>query len=85
MRLIPYSLRQVFLTPLFCWAALTFYLGSATLIAYYLFQIDSMVMILEDKSYFYLVCLLTTLLASLFSGLTKELSSKAAVLNGAAR
>ena len=39
-----------------------------------------MVAILQDKSYFYLVCLLITLLASLFSGLTKELSSKAAVL-----
>ncbi|WP_172373349.1 sensor histidine kinase [Sporosarcina jiandibaonis] len=76
----PVIVAASFLTPLFCWAALTFYLGSATLIAYLLFPIDSMVAILQDNSYFYLVCLLITLLASLFSGLTKELSSKAAVL-----
>ena len=78
--LTPVIVAASFLTPKFCWAALTFYLGSATLIAYILFPIDSMVTILQDKSYFYLVCLLITLLASLFSGLTKELSSKAAVL-----
>ncbi|QUW23536.1 hypothetical protein JSQ81_08560 [Sporosarcina sp. Marseille-Q4063] len=78
--LTPVIVAASFLTPRFCWAALIFYLGSATLIAYMLFPIDSMVAILQDKSYFYLVCLLITLLASLFSGLTKELSSKATVL-----
>ena len=77
----PVLIAASFLTPLFCLGALTFYLGSATLIAYYLVDIGNMVTILEEKSYFYLVCLLTTLLARLFSGLTKELDSKAALLN----
>lgn len=77
----PVLVAASFLTPIFCLWALTFYLGSATLIAYYLVDIDNMVTILEEKSYFYLVCLLTTLLAKLFSGLTKELDSKAALLN----
>lgn len=76
----PVLVAASFLTPLFCLTALTFYLGSATLIAYFLFQIDSMVSILQDKSYFYLICLLTTLLAQLFSGLTRELDSKTTVL-----
>jgi signal transduction histidine kinase len=68
------------LTPLFCWGILTFYLGSATLIANRLFLREDMLKILDEKSYFYLVCLLTTLLVSLFSGLTKELDSKASLL-----
>ena len=76
----PVLVAASFLTPLFCWAALTFYLGSATVIAYYVFQVDSMVMILGEQSYFYVVCLLTTLLASLFSTLTSELDSKTTVL-----
>ena len=76
----PVLVAASFLTPLFCWAALTFYLGSATVIAYYVFQVDSMVMILGEKSYFYVVCLLTTLLASLFSALTTELDSKTTAL-----
>lgn len=71
----PILVAASFLTPLFCWAALTFYLGSATIIAYYIFQVDSMVMILGEKSYFYIVCLLTTLLAILFSKVTTELDS----------
>lgn len=71
----PILVAASFLTPLFCWGALTFYLGSATAIAYYIFQVDSMVMILGEKSYFYIVCLLTTLLASLFSKVTTELDS----------
>lgn len=69
-----------FLTPLFCWGILTFYLGSATLIANRLFLMDDMLKILDEKSYLYLVCLLTTLLVRLFSGLTKELDSKATLL-----
>ena len=69
-----------FLTPLFCWGILTFYLGSATLIANRLFLRDDMLKILDENSYFYLVCLLTTLLVRLFSGLTKELDSKASLL-----
>lgn len=77
----PVLVAAFFLTPLFCWGALTFYLGSATFIAYRLIDIDNIVMIFEGKSYFYLVCLLTTLLARLFSRLTRELNSKAALLN----
>ncbi|WP_342600203.1 ATP-binding protein [Psychrobacillus sp. FSL H8-0483] len=69
-----------FLTPLFCWGVLTFYLSSATFIASSLFRIDNMVTILEENSYIYLVCLLITLLASLFLGLTKELDAKATEL-----
>jgi len=76
----PVLVAASLLTPLFCWAALSFYLGSATLIAYTLFPGDNMIMILQEKSYFYLVCLLTTLLVRLFSGLTTELDSKATAL-----
>ncbi|MEK5067051.1 sensor histidine kinase [Sporosarcina sp. FSL K6-1508] len=76
----PVLMAASFLTPLFCWAALSFYLGSATIIAYTLFHGADMIVILEEKSYFYLVCLLTTLLVRLFTGLTSELDIKAAVL-----
>ena len=76
----PVLVAATFLTPLFCWIALSFYLGSATVIAYYVFQVDSLVMILDEQSYFYVVCILTTLLASLFSTLTSELDSKTTVL-----
>ena len=77
----PVLVAVIFLTPLFCWGVLTFYLSSATFIAYSLFHKDNMVMIFEENSYIYLVCLLITLLARLFSGLTKELDSKASLLN----
>jgi NarL family two-component system sensor histidine kinase LiaS len=76
----PVLVAASFLTPLFCWGVLTFYLSSATFIAYSLYQIDTMVMILEENSHIYLVCLLITLLARLFSGLTKELDLKATLL-----
>ncbi|MCL6572505.1 MAG: hypothetical protein K6T88_12615 [Bacillus sp. (in: Bacteria)] len=76
----PVLVAASFLTPLFCWGALTFYLGSTTFIAYHLFHIDNIALFLAEKSDFYLVCLLTTLLARLFSGLTKELASKATLL-----
>lgn len=76
----PVLVAATFLTPLFCWIALSFYLGSATVIAYYVFQVDSLVMILDEQSYFYVVCILTTLLANLFSTLTSELDSKTTVL-----
>jgi len=76
----PVLVAASFLTPLFCWAALSFYLGSATLIAYTLFPSDNMIIILQEKSYIYLVCLLTTLLVRLFTGLTSDLDSKATVL-----
>jgi two-component system, NarL family, sensor histidine kinase LiaS len=76
----PVLVAASFLTSLFCWTALTFYLGSATLIAYHIFKMGDMLIILQDKSYFYLVCLLTTVMARLFSGLTKELDSKANLL-----
>ena len=46
----PVLVAATFLTPLFCWVALTFYLGSATVIAYYVFQVDSLVMILDEQS-----------------------------------
>ena len=62
----PVLIAASFLTPLFCWGVLTFYLSSATFIAYSLFHKDNMVMIFEENSYIYLVCLLITLLARLF-------------------
>lgn len=76
----PVLVAASFLTALFSWGSLTFYLGSATLITYHFFHIGSMEMILQEKSYFYLVCLLTTMLVRLFSGLTKELYSKTVLL-----
>lgn len=77
----PVLVAASFLTPLFCWGVLTFYLSSATFIAYALFRQDNLIMIFEENSYIYLVCLLITLLARLFSGLTRELDSKALLLN----
>ncbi|MEH7252631.1 ATP-binding protein [Neobacillus niacini] len=76
----PVLVAASFLTTLFCWGALSFYLGSTTLITYYLFDIDHIVIILQEKSNFYLVCLLTTMLVRLYSGLTKELYSKKSLL-----
>lgn len=76
----PVLVAASFLTSLFCWGALAFYLSSATIIAYQFYQIDKIGLIVEGKSYFYLVCLLTTLLVRLFSGLTKELHSKSLLL-----
>lgn len=75
----PVLVAASFLTPLFFWGMLTFYLGSATFIANRLFK-DDILKIFNEESYFYLVCLLTTLLVRLFSGLTKELDTKATLL-----
>lgn len=66
----PVLVAAILLTPRFSWMTLTFYLATATFIAN---RNDSIMVVLEDQSYFYLVCILITLLASLFSGLTKEL------------
>ena len=76
----PVLVAASLLTPLFCWGTLTFYLASATVIGTSFFRIDNSVEVLEEQSFFYLVFLLTTLLASLFSGLIKELDSKANLL-----
>lgn len=66
----PVLVAAILLTPRFSWGTLTFYLATATFIAN---RNDSIIVVLEDQSYFYLVCILITLLASLFSRLTKEL------------
>ncbi|MFZ3577028.1 sensor histidine kinase [Virgibacillus sp. DJP39] len=76
----PVLIAASFLTPLFCWTSLTFYLGSTTLFAYNVFRTNDIGIFLQEKSYFYLVCILTTLLASLYASLTKELDSKASQL-----
>lgn len=76
----PVIIAASFLTPVFCWSLVTFYLGSATAIAYTLFNLNNVRLILEENSFIYLVCLLITLLARLFSDLTKELDSKANLL-----
>lgn len=73
----PVLVAAGFLTPRYCWGALTFYLGSATFIASRFAGVESIGQVLEEKSYFYLVCLLVTLLVSLFSKLTRELDEKA--------
>ena len=70
-----YALNPVFiaallLNPRTCWGTLLFYLSSVTIIAPYEGNIKGL---LEENAYFYLVCLLITLLVSLFSRLTKEL------------
>jgi len=66
----PIIVAATLLTPKYSWGILTFYLVTATFIAH---RKDSIIVILEEKYYFYLVCILITLLANLFSGLTKEL------------
>jgi signal transduction histidine kinase len=66
-----------YLTPLYCWGALTLYLGSATFITSWLASAESIVRVVEEKSYFYLICLLITFLVRLFSKLTSELDTKA--------
>ena len=76
----PVIIAASYLTPVFCWTLVTFYLASATLIAYTLFNSTNMMMILQENSFIYLVCLLITLLARLFSDLTKELDSNANLL-----
>lgn len=76
----PVIIAASYLTPVFCWTLVTFYLASATLIAYTLFNSINMMMILQENSFIYLVCLLITLLARLFSDLTKELDSNANLL-----
>lgn len=66
----PVLVAATLLTSRFSWGILTFYLVTATFITN---RKDSLNIILEEKSYFYLVCILITLLANLFSRLTKEL------------
>ncbi|MGN7385453.1 sensor histidine kinase [Sporosarcina sp. SAFN-015] len=76
----PVLIAAGYLAPLYCWGALTFYLGNATFITFSLAGADSIRQVVEERSYFYLVCLLTTLLVSLFSRLTKELDANARLL-----
>lgn len=66
----PVLVAATLLTPRFSWGTLTFYLATATFIAN---RNDSIIVVLANQSHFYLVCILITLLATLFSGLTKEL------------
>ncbi len=73
----PILIAASLLTPLISWSILTFYLASATMITYTLYDLDNILSILQNNSYIYLVCLLTTFLVLLFSSLTKELISKA--------
>lgn len=76
----PVLVAASFLTPLFYWGVLAFYLFSATFIAFTVFNSGHLISIIQDNSYIYLVCLLSTFLVMLFSGLTKELDSKATIL-----
>lgn len=68
----PVLVAAILLTPRFSWMTLTFYLATATA-TFIANRNDSIIVVLEDQSYFYLVCILITLLASLFSRLTKAL------------
>ena len=76
----PVLVAASFLTAAFCWSALAFYLSSATVITYFLSDVDNMVQVLQGNSSIYLVSLLIAFLVMLFSGLTKELDLKAAIL-----
>lgn len=76
----PVLFAASFLTPLFCWGILTFYLGSATLISNRLLLNDNMLKSIGENSHFYLVCLFITFLVRSFSVLTKELDSNASLL-----
>lgn len=67
----PVVVAAIFLSPFFCWGILAFFLSSATVIAY--FDMESLVLIFKEQSYFYLACLLTVILTRLFTGITKEL------------
>lgn len=72
----PVLIAASFQSAIVCWGILTIYLSSATFIAFMFFNIK-LSTIFEEYSYIYLVSLLTTLLVSLFSGLTKILDEKA--------
>ena len=67
----PVVVAAIFLSPFFCWGILAFFLSSATVITY--FDMESIVLIFKEQSYFYLACLLTVILTRLFTGITKEL------------
>ncbi|WP_147055526.1 sensor histidine kinase [Sporosarcina luteola] len=67
----PVLVAAMFLSSLFCWGILAFFLSSATFIAY--LNTGNLAPIFEGQSYFYLVCLLTVILTRLFTGLTREL------------
>ncbi|MHA6260255.1 sensor histidine kinase [Sporosarcina sp. CAU 1771] len=75
----PVLVAAIFLTPFFSFGVLTFYFGSATSIANQLFHYE-IADLLKDKSYFYLVCMLTTLLVWLFSRFTKEVALQSSLL-----
>jgi len=69
----PILVAAILLPRRFCWGTLAFFLASATLIDQ---RKNSILVVLQEESYFYLVFILTTLLAVAFSGLTTKLQEQ---------
>jgi len=74
--LSPVLVAAFFLTPFYTFAVLTIYLSGATWITQSFFQMDFLI-IIQENSYFFLVCILITLLVRLFSRLVIDLDAKA--------
>ncbi|MFD1929283.1 sensor histidine kinase [Sporosarcina siberiensis] len=75
----PVLVAALFLSPVYCYAMLAIFLGTATWITQNVFQTD-LLTIVQNNSYFYLVCILITLLVRLFSRLAMDLDAKAMYL-----
>lgn len=76
-----YSLNPIlvavsFLSPLFSWGLLFAFLTLTTFFSNTYISRSDILLIMEESAFIYLACLLGILLASLFSGLNKELDSK---------
>lgn len=80
----PVLIAAGFVSPVFCLGVLTVYVSGATAIAAYFSEVR-IGEIMEEHSYVFLVCLLITLMASLFSRLMKEMDEKARLLKGKQR
>lgn len=76
----PVLVAASFLTPLFCWAVLTFYLISATAIAYFINPVYPFFELIQENSHIFLVCILCTSLLVLYSSFTKEIIKNSTML-----
>lgn len=70
------------LSPYFCWLNLLFYITTAALTSYYIFNQNrfQLTWLLQDKSYLLLILILVTLVVQLLCKLSKQLSDQAALL-----
>ncbi|WP_234982631.1 sensor histidine kinase [Ornithinibacillus halophilus] len=76
----PILVAASFLTPLFCWGILILLLSSTTYIAYSMYQWNSFFQLIEESFSVFLVCILITILARLFSEYIQDLNQKANLL-----